>query len=458
MQLKYRLPLYFSLSISTLLGVIAVIIYSLFAGFREDEFESRLLEKGQTALQLLVEVDEVDSALLTKIDKMSSGKLANQNLLIYNGHMKLLYHSGESSALPFTTEEMAQLKEHGTLFQHKENETLGLYRSYGDESYFVFVSARDKYGLRKLSYLENILWGSYLSALLLTWLLSFFISKIMLRSLSRITKEIQSISTQDHKIDLESLTYEDEIKALATSFNRMMERIEDAYKSQKEFTSNAAHELQTPIARITAQLQNLARATAHLPGLHESITNIIDDAYYLSDIITSLLLLSKIENRHKRSAFQPVRIDEILFAARSQLLKTYPDFTFQFAIENETVSEPSVEVSGDETLLKIAFQNLLHNAYSYSDDRLVYCLLRQRESGLEIHIVNHGETPDINDTRQLFTTFRRGSNTANKVGSGIGLSIVQRIIRLHDGTLQYQVPDTHTNEIVIALPLYKSKH
>ncbi|RYZ26923.1 MAG: HAMP domain-containing protein [Chitinophagaceae bacterium] len=449
MTLKYRFSLYFSFSLSLLLGIMTLVIISLFADFREDEFQNRLSEKATTALNLLVEVDEVDSALLAKIDQKSSGKLFEENLQIYNEALVLLYHTGPVVAIPFTDSELASLKQNGQIFRHKENDVLGLYRSFGKDGYFVFHSAKDVYGFRKLHFLQTILGGSYLLMVILVGLLSFYLSQITLRSLSKVTQQIQQVNTENLKIDLNRLHQDDEIKALASSFNRMMERIDDVYRSQKEFSSNAAHELRTPIARMTVQLQNLARAYQTAQDARGTINDVLEDAHRLSDIVTSLLLLSKVEYRGERPSFIPVRIDEVLFAARSRLLATNPDFRFQFAIENNSQVETDVEIPGDETLLEIAFQNLFRNAYAYSDDQQVGCLVTQTKDGLEIRISNNGEIPQGDDLQQLFSTFYRGTNTQGKTGSGIGLSIVQRIIHLHGGTVSYETPDAHTNVILV---------
>lgn len=450
MQLKYRFPLYFSVVISVLLAIVMVVIYYLFADFRESDFKSRLAKKVETTSRLLIEVKEVDSTLLTIIDKASTDKLVEETVQIYDDQMKLLYRSGDKELDPLTAREVQTVKKTGQVFLNdKGSDIFGLHYQFSNKDYYVFISAQDKYGIRKLDYLKVLLLVSYIAAIVLIWLLSFYISNRTLRSLLRITRQIQDINARNRKIDVSELKQEDEIKALASSFNTMMERIDEAYKSQQEFTSNAAHELRTPVARMSAQLENLVKANVCPPQAQETIQSVIHDTHQLSDIISSLLLLSKIEINDGPNAFSTVRIDEALFAARAQLMKTYPDFKFHFAIENASVSETSMEVRGDETLLVIAFLNVLRNAYAYSDNQSVYCTLQQADDRFEVRITNSGETPKTEHTRELFTTFKRGTNSGNKPGSGIGLSIVQRILQYHEATLTYNTPNHNTNEIII---------
>ncbi|MDQ6609816.1 MAG: HAMP domain-containing histidine kinase, partial [Bacteroidota bacterium] len=320
---------------------------------------------------------------------------------------------------------------------------------FNNRNYYVFISAQDKYGFRELNYLQALLVISYIAAIILIWLLSFHLSRLTLTSLSEVTRQIEDSNTKRRKINLAQLTHNDEIKTLATAFNRLMDRIEEAYSSQRAFTSNAAHELRTPVARLSAQLENIVKAKVCTAQVQLSLQNTIQDVHQLSEVITSLLLLSKIEANDGANAFAGVRIDEALFAARAQLLKIYPDFKFHFSIENTCIAELSMEVKGDETLLVIAFLNVLRNAYAYSDNQSVHCSLQQVNGRLEVRITNSGETPKIEDIRQLFTTFKRGSNSTNKPGSGIGLSIVQRILQYHGATLTYNTPTTRVNEIII---------
>ena len=451
MKLKYRFPLYFSLALSLLLALVMIGIYYLFSDFRKTEFRSRLYEKAQTTGRLFIEVNEVDSALLTIIDKNNTRKLYQESVQIYNDSLKLLYASGETTHKPISFRELRKVKKAGQVFWSYDPDVFGLHYAFSNKDYYVFITAEDKYGIRKLNYLKFLLVISYAVAIALIWLLSFYLSRRILRSLLKVTNQIQEIDTGNRKIDLQDLQHNDEIKALASSFNTMMERIDVAYKSQQEFTSNAAHELRTPVARITSALENLMLANEHKPELHQHLESIRSDAYSLADTISSLLLLARIEASKGDTRFQNVRIDEVLFAARAQLLKTYPDFTFQFSIENKTGDETSIDIQGDESLLIIAFLNILRNAYTYSDDHLVKCVVCQTTRGLEVHIINHGETPSAAETPLLFNTFKRGSNARDKAGSGIGLSIVQRILHYHGAEIRYRIPANGTNEFIVRL-------
>jgi len=201
---------------------------------------------------------------------------------------------------------------------------------------------------------------------------------------------------------------------------------------------------------MTAQLENLLQEADLYPAFKQNLKSISEDAFQLSEIISSLVALADINNREFSLAFEKIRLDEIIFSAAAELSNLYPDFKLKFEIENDTVKETDLEIFADDTLLKIVFLNLLKNAYNYSDNRLVECVIIQQSTHVQVIITNTGETPVVADTAMLFTTFYRGSNTKYVAGSGIGLSIVRRVLQYHQATVNYRIADNNTNQVIIS--------
>jgi len=450
MKLKHRFPLFFSFLFSLLLAIVFCSIYFLFDNFRTQEFKERLSEKATTTVKLLLEVKEVDNQVLKIIDRNSINKLYNEKTLVFNDKKELIYSSIDDIDINISNIDLEQLKKKKTIFRTaSEYDILGIYYDFENRDYFALIAANDKYGRSKLAYLGLLLLSAFLVGTASVWAISFYLSKKTLKPLDRLTKQMQEITTQNLTVQVEEPATQDEIKALAQSFNQMLARIDKAYNNQKEFTSNASHELRTPIARIVMQLENLLREGHLDKQVKKTLQSISEDTYYLSDIITSLLLLSKIENSGSNSSFQRVRLDEIIFHVSSKFRQSHPDFKLQFDIESTDSEEINMEIDGDETLLKIAFHNLLKNAYLYSNNQTVQCIFKQYPYKLQVQIINTGDIPQITDPTNLFQTFVRGSNAKNIPGTGIGLSIVQRILTYHKATMSYKTPDQKTNEFSV---------
>lgn len=453
MNLKHRLPLLFSLLFSLLLAMVLLTVYYLFANFRKEEFKDRLAEKVENTVKLLLEVKEVDVQILKIIDRNSINRLYNEKTLIFDENRQLIYSSIDDAAINWSVSELNQIKREKEIFKEsREYDVLGLYYEYAGKDYYALISAEDKYGRSKLNYLKVLLAGAFVMSTAMVWLLAFSLSKKILNPLDSLRHQMQEITTRNLAMRVAEPRQDDEIKALSQSFNQMLDRIDTAYKSQKNFTSNASHELRTPITRIVTQLENLLKENNLPPGIHHTLTSIAGDTYHLSDIITSLLLLSNLEENNPQTAFKLLRLDEVIFQAAAETSALFPDLKIQFEIESQTPDELNMEIRGDETLLRIVFLNLFKNGYLYSDNHVVQCLLSQQPGALQVLVSNHGEVPALNDPNQLFHPFSRGNNTKNKPGSGIGLSIVQRILNYHKASITYEIPDSNTNQLILSFP------
>lgn len=454
MNLKQRFSFIFSCLFSVLLASVMVTVYFLFTNFRQDEFATLLAEKAQTTAKLLIEVKEIDYKMQKLIDSNSVNKLYNENTQIYDSNKKLIYNSNSKLTIDYTEHELDQITEKKRFFSRiRKYDVLGLYYVFDNKGYYVLVSAEDTYNNSKLNYLKYLLFGAFLIGTIVVWILSFRLSKRALQPLYDFRKKIQEITDSNLKIRLSEEKREDEINTLANSFNQMMDRIDNAYERQKEFTGNASHELRTPVARIAAQLENQLNRDDLDLATRRNLESIFEDTFQLSEIISSLVALADINSREHHSSFVKLRLDEAVFSVAADLSKIYPDFKLKFEIENNSDNETELNISGDETLLRIALLNLFKNACKYSDNNLVECLIRQNKLQIELLITNTGQVPDVKNTNILFTTFYRGSNIRDASGSGIGLSIVKRILEYHKASIFYNIIDNNTNQVKVVFGL-----
>jgi signal transduction histidine kinase len=457
MNLKQRFSLVFSCLFSLLMAAVMLTVYYLFARFRQEEFFDRLAEKAETTARLLVDVKEINYDLQRTIDRNSVTRLYNEKTQVFDEEKKRIYSSNDTINIKWTDEELDLIKREGKIFERtKQYDVLGLYYESDKKDYYVLISAEDTYGNRKLVFLKYLLLGAFIISTISVFLLSFIVSKKSLQPLDNFRKQIQDITDNDLTVRLSKAKREDEINALANSFNQLMDRIDNAYTRQREFTGSASHELRTPVARITMQLENLLQVKDLDPAVKSILISIAEDAFQLSEIISSLIALANINNQQNAIAFIPIRLDEMIFSAAAEISKNYPDFKLKFEIENTTSNELDIEVQGDETLIKMVMLNLLKNAFVYSADGMVDSLIRQTSGSLQVIITNKGEVPDVSDASVLFNTFYRGSNTHNKAGSGIGLSIVKRVLQYHHASIIYQIPDDNTNQVMISFPIQET--
>ncbi len=387
----------------------------------------------------------MNPALLDMFDQNRANKLMDEKTTIYNKHYQPVYTSNNNDYYPWTLADFDKLrvKSHLALRRNGHHIVAKAYY-FNNKPYYVVVSALDDFEANKVPYLKYLLFLGFIFGTASVLILSFYVSKAGLKPLDSLRSQMLEISEKNLQTRIDLHPRNDEIAQLSKAFNQMMDRIDSAYQRQKEFTANASHELRTPLARITSVIQN-----SIMPGQSQQEENqkkILHDIHQLSEIVTSLLLLSEIEGVSERKAFKMIRLDEVIFAVVQDFSLIHPELKFSFDIVNNSESI-GVEVQGDEILLKVAFSNLIKNAYFYSEDKSVRSIITVFDHTLTVSFINNGPVPEIDNPNLLFNTFARGSNSSGKSGSGVGLSLTKRILKTHDAILYYQTKGDKINEL-----------
>lgn len=445
MTLKNRISLLVSLLFTILFGLASTVIFVLYSNFRKEEFRDRLEIKALSNIKLLVNVKEVDDQLLKMIDQNSINKLYDEKTLVFDSHFKLIYSSIDDAKIDWSVDDLKYLKKHKTFFkQQGDYEVYGVFYDTKDRDFYALISATDDYGKRKLLFLRYTLIISYVFFTCICWVLTSLMVKKAINPLSIFHQKIKNINENNLDTRVESKSNKNEIDLIANEFNFMMDRIEVSYQKQKEFTAHASHELRTPLSRITSQIENTIADPETSAKGKTFLNTILSDVNHLSELIHSLLVLSKIDtNTAANDEIQ--RMDEILFSAIENLNKTFPDFVILFEIEESDNLDTALEINGNKSLLEIALSNVLKNACVYSDNKQAKVKISTQKNHLIISVLNTGKTLSENEQKNLFQPFMRGENSKGTSGFGLGLRIVNRILILHNAKIRYSVPVEKTN-------------
>ncbi|OMQ07964.1 HAMP domain-containing sensor histidine kinase [[Flexibacter] sp. ATCC 35103] len=446
MTLKNRISLLVSLLFTILFGLASTLIFVLYSNFRKDEFRDRLEIKALSNIKLLVNVKEVDNQLLKMIDQNSINKLYDEKTLVFDSNYKLIYSSIDDAKIKWSIDDLKYLKKNKTFFKKQGNyEVYGVFYDTKDRDFYALISATDNFGQRRLLFLRYTLVVSYILFTCICWVVTSITVKKLMSPLNTFHQKIKNINENNLDTRVESKSNKDEIDLIANEFNFMMDRIEISYQKQKEFTAHASHELRTPLSRITSQIENVIADSKTSDDRKSFLKNILSDVNQLTELINSLLILSKIDNKmHENNEVH--RLDEILFSAIENLNKSYPEFVILFEIEENDNLDTALEIKGNKNLLEIAISNVLKNACVYSDNKQAKVIISSKENNnLIIAISNTGATLNNEEQKILFQPFMRGQNSKGTSGFGLGLRIVQRILTLHKATITYSVPNINTN-------------
>lgn len=449
MNIKNKISVVVSVIFTVLFAVSATIIYVLFADFRKDEFESRLNEKAISSIKLLVEVNEVDNQLLKIIDQNSINKLYNEKTLIFDANYNLIYSSLDDTKVIWSEDDLKFLKKHKTfLRKNQEQEIHGFFYDTPTDDYFALISASDEFGTRKLNYLLSILITTYFIFTIICWFSATYIVQKLLIPLDVFHNTIKKINENTLDVRISVKPKKDEIDLLAHEFNLLLHRLNISYQKQKDFTAHASHELRTPIARLISQIENKILDPTISNDQKTFLQKLINDTNQLSELITSLLTLSKIDTEAQQN-FEIFRIDELILEAAEKTNRLYPSFTLNFNIDD---SDYSLEVKGNRSLWLIAFSNLLRNAYLYSDNQQASVTISAHSDHICVEITNNGLGINPNEQESIFEAFTRAQNSQNKSGLGLGLRIVNRITQYHQAKIKYQITTEGLNSFSVLLP------
>lgn len=277
---------------------------------------------------------------------------------------------------------------------------------------------------------------SVLAGLLIWILLLYLVNQMVLdRILTPFYNTVDSLETISDPTDFEDHFPESgthEIDVLNRALNTMMNQIRSSFEDQKKFIQNASHELLTPLSIIRQKAEKiLSRADELDPETLKSANEIQQTTVRLSRLSNALLLISRVENKQYELNEQ-VDIHKVTQDAIGEM----EDF---IRLKNLTIDrelEQPITVQGNRELIHSAVYNILQNAVKFSPENATIRIATLSKNGhKELQITDEG--PGIPDAmmHSLFDRFKRGGGSTDKQaennGSGLGLSLVKSICKLH---------------------------
>lgn len=329
----------------------------------------------------------------------------------------------------------------------------GIKYTVREKQYFVIVSADNYYASHHLLFLRNMLLWGVLFVIVLTTSLSLFFSKYIFNPIKEITYNVKQISTHNIHLRLEESNGNNEVSELASTFNDLLNRIETAFETQKNFISNASHELGTPLTTIIGEA-DIALIKERTPEYYrEAMQNILQQAERLDQITKSLLFLAQTAYTNNKVEMVRLRIDELVWEVKETIDKLNP--------QNEIIIDSSLfpddplklKVIGNKQLLHLAFANILSNACKYSHNKPVTLSIAATDKEVVIVVQDQGVGIPDNELQFIYDPFFRASNTHAFEGYGIGLPLSRNIIKLHHGLLDVSSVVNKGTTVQIRLPL-----
>jgi len=268
-----------------------------------------------------------------------------------------------------------------------------------------------------------------------------------LRPVEAIRQRVAGISGQSLETRVPEPTTNDEVQRLAQTMNAMLDRVERASASQRQFVADASHELRSPITRIRSELEvDLAHPdTADLAATHRSV---LDEVERMQRLVDDLLVLARHDDQPSPSAAATaVDLDDIVLdEVRRQ---------FRAGIEIDARGVSAAQISGDPGHLARLVRNLLDNAVRHARTGVTVTLAERDAATAVLTVTDDGPGIPADQRERVFERFTRLdlARTPSDGGSGLGLAIARAIVTRHRGTIEVD-PHHHPGaRLVVELPI-----
>jgi signal transduction histidine kinase len=437
-----------------MLSIILGAIYFFSGNYREQDFYRRLKNRATNTAKVLIEVKEVNAELLRRMEQNNPASLPNQFIVIYDYKKEILYSSDRIPPIAIDWALLNRIRlTREVHFREGQHEAVGFLFTHKYKEFTIVAAATDVYGLEALRNLSNVILITFLISTLLVLILGWIFAGRVLKPISRIVTQVAEITELNLNSRLDEGNKRDELSKLSQTFNGMLQRLQSAFISQKNFIANASHEIKTPITVMSAEIEVSLLSKRELRYYEKVLRSVLSRLKALDRLSSRLLMLAQTSADHPEMNFGIIRVDDILWEMKTELAKAFPEYVIDVEFDINLDSD-ALLIEGDEQLVKVAMLNLMDNGCKYSDFNAVRVkLLSEEPHYITLRFLNSGTGIPADQISRIFEPFYRATGTTGVTGSGIGLSLVQRIVTLHRGTITVTSIPGRITEFVVKLPI-----
>lgn len=443
MKIKDRLSLYFtSLSIVILLIGIGSVYFTI-QSILQAEFFSRLKDRATVAAQLYLKADEISQDSLAVVRSLYLEKIPAEVIRIYDSKNQPTFIPEKE---PYWDERVVErVRREGYLqYVNGDRQVVGMFFMDNQGNFVVLVSAQDIATEARMQNLLETMLVIFVIIIILCFLTGRWVASSLLSPINELIRRMRIIRASNLNMRVDEGKGNDEISQLARNFNNLLEHLESAFELQKTFVANASHELRTPITSIIGEAE-IALGKEREPVEYQRVLrSVLVDSERLGNTITALLELAEIDMDLSRATLSPVRIDEILWELWAYWNDRLKTSALSIEMDNVVDDENALIIHCNKSLMYIAINNIISNAFKFSGDQPVKCILHATATEVNIDIEDNGPGIKAEDMADLFKPFYRSKSVSQIPGHGMGLYIANSIISLYSGTLSVKTKDVGT--------------
>ncbi len=244
----------------------------------------------------------------------------------------------------------------------------------------------------------------------------------------------------------------DEIHQMASAFDSMLERIEEAFVKEKQFTSDASHELRTPISVIIAEADYAANHIGEEEKVGEALSVISRQAGKMSRLVSELLSLARSDKGTLTPHFESFDLSELC----ELVIQTMEEKAERKNIKLYLKKESDVILQADQGMITRVLINLLSNAITYGkDDGMVIIRIRKRDDLAEFSVEDNGIGMSSSSLARIWDRFYQADPARGdeEAGAGLGLPIAKELVKLHGGDIEVISREGEGSTFTVTLPI-----
>jgi heavy metal sensor kinase len=422
--------------------------------------EMSTLDKLQATLKVII-LDVTDDILeKNKIENVTLDEEKEYNfeplfirILDNKSHQKIIETSNFPNNIEHNDNYLNKLEENKVVFEEQNNYLLSRIKiNYHNEKVVIIEIATTKEILTAT--LENILYIlSFILPIVLIFSViggNFLIYKSFL-PIENILSQLKLINANDLSARLNSSKNEDEINQLVNEVNNLLKRLEASFEKISQFSSDASHELKTPLTIIRGEIEITLRKERSMDEYKDALNSSLNEIIIIEQTINDLLFLAKNEKDLIIDKQETFYFDEIV----DESINEIKSFANLHKIDIKFILEDTIEFNGYSNLLKIAIKNILKNAIQFSHKNSQVIVKNYKKDGFfNISVQDFGIGIEQNEQIKIFEKFYRTDKSRNKNsgGTGLGMSILKKIVDIHGGIINIYSKEDFGTTITISFP------